>query len=260
LQVNLFTDMPANINRSLTRLFDNCAANPTCNQASPDLEAVFYNLVAQLNTNPVTIWPRNPTTGKAVKIRVDGAELINLVFHLLYDTQSIPSLPKMIYSAWNGDYSLLTTMQQRRLARASRRFSHGMYFSVECSEEIAFATPQEIKTSIATYPRLETFFAGIPENTSEIFTFCDTWGIHTPDPVENQPVRSDIPTLILAGEYDPITPPHWGRLAAETLDRSYVYEFSGTGHAVITRGACPQTLIRTFLDDPSHAPDSSCVQ
>jgi pimeloyl-ACP methyl ester carboxylesterase len=93
-----------------------------------------------------------------------------------------------------------------------------------------------------------------------VYALCDSFGIDTPQPIENEPVQSDIPALLLAGEYDPITPPFWAPLAAETLSTSYVYQFSGTGHAVITRGACPQRLIRSFLDNPTSAPDGSCVR
>ncbi len=260
LQVNLFTEMPANMDRSFTRLFENCAHDAGCNNAYPDLEHVFYTLAEELDANPVTVWPTNPHTGQVVKVRVDGAELISLMFRLSYDTGALPSLPQMIYDTHNDKYDLLTSMQQRRLGRSGGRFSHGAYFSVECSEEIAFTTPQEITSTLRAFPNLERFFAGIPENTTEIFGFCDAWGTHAPNPIENEPVYSDIPTLILAGEHDPITPPTWGQLAGETLSTQYYFAFPRTGHAVITRGACPQSIIRAFLDNPMIAPDGSCIR
>ncbi|NJN67175.1 MAG: alpha/beta fold hydrolase [Chloroflexaceae bacterium] len=260
LQANLFTEMPANMDRSLSTLFRNCASNPTCRQNDPDLETVFYDLVAQLDANPVTVWPVNPHTGRSVKVRVDGTELLSLMFRLLYDTQAIPSLPQMIAATRNGNYEMLTSMEQRRLGRTGGSFSHGLYFSVECGEEIAFTTEHEVLATLEAFPHLRPFFEGIPENTTEIFRLCGEWGMHPPDPAENAPVVSEVPALILAGEYDPITPPAWGRLVAETLSHSSVYEFPGTGHAVITRGACPQSLIRAFLDNPMQPPDGECVR
>lgn len=259
VQANLFTEMPANLKRSLQTLFDHCAANPACNQSYPNLEQVFYEVVDQLNAQPVTVWPRSPSTGQAIKVRVDGTELISLMFRLFYDTRSLALLPQMIYDIHRGSHDLLTSLEQRRLGRSSGRFSHGTYFSVECGEEIVFATREEVDATRTAYPRLQPFFEGIPENTPEIFRLCEGWGMRYPPSIENAPVVSDIPTLILAGEYDPITPPAWGRLAAETLSRSYVYEFPNTGHAVIGRGACPQQIIRSFLDGPAQPPDTSCV-
>jgi pimeloyl-ACP methyl ester carboxylesterase len=259
LQVNLFTEMPANMDRAFNQLFAGCAHDPACNQAYPNLKQVFAELVAQLDANPVQVSPRSPATGKAIEIRVDGTELINLTFRLLYDSNAIPSLPQMIYETYNGEYAMLTQMQQRRLGRSGGGFSHGVYFSVECSDEILLATVDEVVQTQQAFPLLQPFFEGIPENTPEIFRLCNEWGVHAPQPSENEPVHSDIPTLILAGTYDPITPPAWAWKAAETLSKSYVYEFPFTGHAVIGRGACPQHIIRAFLEHPDAPPDGSCV-
>ena len=33
-------------------------------------------------------------------------------------------------------------------------------------------------------------------------TICQSWGAREADPIENERVSSDIPTLVLAGEYD----------------------------------------------------------
>ncbi len=251
LQVNLFTAMPDNLNRSLTTLFARCASTPACNATYPDLQQVFAEVLRQLDENPVTVWPQNPHTGETVKVRVDGTEMVSLMFRLFYDTRSIGLLPTMIYDTHNGNYALLTQLEQRRLGRVGGGFSHGTYFSVECSDEIPFANAEEIDATREAYPQLRAFFAGIPENTPDILGLCEAWGTHPPDPAENEAVDSEIPTLILAGEYDPITPVPWAYIAAETLPNSVVHVFPDTGHAVISRGAHPQTIIRDFLDSPS---------
>ena len=73
--------------------------------------------------------------------------------------------------------------------------------------------------------------------------------------MENEPVASDIPTLVLAGEYDPITPPAWGELASNGLENSFFLEFPGLGHGVSLEGGCPLGIILAFLDEPSVNPD-----
>lgn len=42
--------------------------------------------------------------------------------------------------------------------------------------------------------------------------------------IENEPVRSDAPALVLAGEFDPDTPPDWGRQILESMPRAYYVE------------------------------------
>jgi pimeloyl-ACP methyl ester carboxylesterase len=139
-------------------------------------------------------------------------------------------------------------------------FSQGMYFAVQCSEEISFASLEDVRAAAANYPRLGNFFAGVMEFTEHVYALCDAFGISAPDPIENEAVHSSVPTLLLAGEYDPITPPVWAPLAAETLSTSYTYTFPGTGHAVISRGACPAGMIRAFLSNPHSAPDASRIR
>ena len=95
---------------------------------------------------------------------------------------------------------------------------------------------------------------------------CPDFGLPAPNPIEAEPVHSDVPTLIFAGEYDTSTPPEWGRLAAETLPHSFYFEFRGFGHVVLSQQAaptgppaCAMQVMAAFLDDPDHEPDGSCV-
>jgi pimeloyl-ACP methyl ester carboxylesterase len=95
---------------------------------------------------------------------------------------------------------------------------------------------------------------------------CPHFDAPVPDPIEGEPVHSDVPTLILAGEYDPNTPTAYSRLAAETLPNSYYFEFRGFGHVVLSQQAtrtgppaCAMQVMAAFIADPLHEPDGSCV-
>jgi pimeloyl-ACP methyl ester carboxylesterase len=78
--------------------------------------------------------------------------------------------------------------------------------------------------------------------------------------VVNEAVVSDVPALVLAGQFDPITPPEWGRLATETLSNSFFYEFPGMGHEIMTSNRCALQIGLHFLADPTVEPDSSCLE
>jgi pimeloyl-ACP methyl ester carboxylesterase len=62
----------------------------------------------------------------------------------------------------------------------------------------------------------------------------------------------------MAGQFDPITPPSYGRLAAQSLSRAHFVEFPAMGHATLYPG-CPTQIVAAFLDAPQQAPDTSCV-
>jgi hypothetical protein len=105
------------------------------------------------------------------------------------------------------------------------------------------------------YPDVDGLFGAAEAE----FEDCSLWGAGTADPIEDEPVESTIPTLILAGGYDPITPPSYGRLAAETLPNSTFFEFPGYAHGVTTAGDCPTGIVLDFIDDPGSPPDGSCI-
>jgi hypothetical protein len=56
------------------------------------------------------------------------------------------------------------------------------------------------------------------------------WPVRPADPAQHQPVRSAVPTLVLAGEYDTAVPPMIVRQLPPTLPRSYYYEVPAAPH------------------------------
>ena len=92
-----------------------------------------------------------------------------------------------------------------------------------------------------------------------MYQTCTIWKSGQATEIENQPVTSHVPTLVMQGEYDPITPPHWGQRAAETLSNGYYYLYPDVGHGASVVEGCPRDMMIDFLDDPTQAPDSACI-
>jgi pimeloyl-ACP methyl ester carboxylesterase len=134
----------------------------------------------------------------------------------------------------------------------------GMFDSFECNEEIPFNSLDDALLLATTVPT-PLADAGLSTFEDQI-AVCADWNSGVADPVEDQAVTSDIPTLILAGQYDPLTPPDWGQIAAETLANSFFFEFPGVSHGVIDGGDCPVNVTLAFLDAPTTAPDAGCIQ
>src|SRR5205085_5703484 len=89
---------------------------------------------------------------------------------------------------------------------------------------------------------------------------CSTFGVAPAPAGYATAVRSDIPTLVLADQYDPVTPPENSKHAADGLSRSTYVLFPGLGHgAVFAAPECPEVIFRAFLADPTAKVDTSCV-
>ena len=63
----------------------------------------------------------------------------------------------------------------------------------------------------------------------------------------------------MAGEYDPVTPPAWAKRAAQSLSKSFFFEYPGMGHGVSTDKSCPREMLIAFVQNPTTAPDSACI-
>jgi pimeloyl-ACP methyl ester carboxylesterase len=243
LQVNLYTALAPNSNRAFDVFFDRCLADPACNASYPDLRNVFYRLVDQLNANPVFL---NLYAGGAEQsVRVDGGLLIDVLFVGLYNPAVTRSMPQMIYDVLRGDYDIL---RQRLELYFDASGALGMQMSVQCSEEMPFNAPEEAYALAQGLPQQIAAF--YPASVQPLFATCREWPVAPPDPRENLPVLSDLPALILAGGHDPITPPEWGRVAAQDLSHVYYHEFPGHGHWVTRSSRCALSMALAFWNDP----------
>lgn len=249
-------DAPLNYQRSLNLLFAGCAADPKCDAAYPDLEQVFYHLIEQLNASPISFNTITLTGG--LEAQVDGHTFASLIFQSLYSSEIIPSLPQSIYQVKDGNYQFLQVLTSALLLQIDM-ISIGMNFAVQCNEEYPFDTIQSINARIEQIRPELLGFARESITDPSILTTCKSWSKDQPDPAENQPISSDIPTLVLSGEYDPITPPEYGRLVAANLSSSYFFEFPGLGHGVTIGGECPVGIMQAFINLPSAKPDAACI-
>lgn len=258
LEVNLITDTPANVSRAFDVFFAGCAADSACNEAYPNLETALFDLVASLDADPITVPVIYLFTGEQYDVPVDGTTMLSVMFQSLYSAEIIPALPQLVYDVAAGETGTLSALLSSFLLN-SEFSSIGMQYSVQCNEELTFGNPTDAATAAAAYPELEPFFTVSINIGQTAFAVCEDWGAGDAPAIENEPVSSDLPTLILAGEYDPITPPSWGEQIAANFPNSYFYLYPGLGHGASISSDCSLAMTLAFLDNPTSAPDDACI-
>ncbi len=229
------------------RVFADCAEEATCQARYTDLKTMFTDVIARLNAAPELV-----SLGEAGDVMLTGDRVLETLYLALYSADFIPYVPYLIDQLNQGKYAAVAYLT-RETAFFLQSISEGMNYSVQCREQDSPDAPAELEAVAAAYPDFADFIMQQSSHAACIF-----WDAGTAGETETQPVVSDIPTLILSGEYDPVTPPAWGQLAAETLSHSYFYEFPGLSHAV-TLSDCPLRMALAFLDDPAAAPDAGCI-
>jgi pimeloyl-ACP methyl ester carboxylesterase len=256
-QANLVEETGLNFHRALSLLFARCADTSTCAATYPNLEDRFYALVDRLNASPATVTVSDPVNQEVYRIPFDGDALLEFTFRSLYSRERIMRLPLTLAALEEGNTLRVAEILVDFLHLGDSS-SEGMNLSVSCVEEIPFNSPAGVAAAIVDVPEsLQQFLQPAIATT---FAGCELWAVEPAGPLETEPVASDIPTLILVGDYDPATPPAYARQAAEHLANAYLYEFEGLSHGVIISHACGVDIMTDFLADPDAEPDSRCLE
>ena len=257
LEFDLFARLASGSERSFRLLLDSCAADSACNEHYPNLESTLIQAFDRLSASPEPGTASFSLGGETVDTLMTGERLAWLVFEAFYQTDVIPWLPEIISEAAQGNVEPANLMLSNSLINDAF-FSLGMHFSTRCADETAFTTKEAIAASIEGSPLFSRLQDPEGMYAQDAIDTCDLWDVQPSPPVENEPVRSDIPTLVLAGEYDPVTPPSAGMAVAANLSNAAFVEFPATGHGILLEGDCAASIINAFLDG-EDSPDTSCV-
>ena len=251
--VNQLVDRAANAERAFRVLFDGCAADVACASAYPDLETVFYDLVAKLNLTPARYPAQHPRTGVVYDVVLTGDRLVETLVDALVQAFLIPVLPLAAASMQQGDFTLMS--QATSLLTFDDSHSVGMFYSVNCADNASRTSLRRV--SAARRNVRPEIAEALSENAR--LRICAGWGAAQPPPGAAAPVVSDVPTLILAGEYDPLTPPRYARIAGRTLRNSDGFQFPAMGHNLQRSSPCAHQMMLEFLANPTLTPDASCI-
>ena len=132
-----------------------------------------------------------------------------------------------------------------------------MRLSVWCSEEMPFADPSIIERETDSHPEVRGLSPAVFDAS-----ICAIWGVRPMTKKENLPVKSDIPVLLMSGEYDNETPPKWAKGMLKNLSNSYHLIFKGWKHTLTTNweDPCAMEAANAFFNNPHQIPDPDCFK
>jgi pimeloyl-ACP methyl ester carboxylesterase len=259
LETRIYNEGSATSEYALDTLFSGCEADPACKQTYPDLEKRYTELIQKLDTNPIKTTVILPLGSR--KVSMDGLSITDYLLWAMQSQQLIQNVPITINRISTGDYSTLryATLYQ---VLSIQDVSVGAYLSINCHEQVYATSPEELGTDLSKHPDTETIgLAKIFGSGEALFKVCNLWKARPKLDGENEPLRADIPTLIISGKYDPITPPDYGKLVASYLNHAYFYEFPNSSHtATFGTDPCPLQVVVAFLQNPNIQPEPSCWQ
>jgi pimeloyl-ACP methyl ester carboxylesterase len=234
-------------------IFARCAESEACSAEFPDVEAEFAALLERLARQPQAVSLIHPVTGAPAERRFSADELAGAVRLLTYAPSSAALLPHLIHAGAQGNLAPLTAQIMMIEASMYESLAIGMHHSVVCAEDMPFVTEADIDREALA----DTFMGA--QQIDMLREICRHWPRGPIDADFRAPLDTDVPVLLLSGEFDPVTPPAWGDLAAAQYGNARHVVGPGQGHGLLPRGCTPR-LVADFIADASVAElDADCV-
>ncbi len=227
-----------------------CEAQETCRTKFPDLGSRFSELLARLDQAPRVVRVEDEEAGQTA-VTMGRAAIGYAVRGMLYGSNR-EWLPLLIHRATrDGDLSAFASYFSRRGSWPARDEALGMYLTIVCSEDMVQVDASEKRRATQG-----TFLGDTLVRQFE--AACDRWPTRALDPGYFELPQSDVPTLLLAGEFDPVTPPAHAREVRRRFSRSALIVAKNAGHSAGST-PCGRQRIENILETGSAGADQECV-
>jgi hypothetical protein len=208
--------------RVLERILAACNEDAACGRAFPNLKANLARVLERLNFEPASVVTKHPKSGQTVTLRLDRSTFAEILSVHLQSAADARRIPFIISRAFAGDFGpvLENVFDQGQLT--VRDFVEGIYLSVTCAEETRRIRSSDIGPDTPDFlgsNRLERQMAA-----------CRVWPQSALPDDFFDPVRTDIPALIMTGELDPVTPASWALELIQHMPNARFIEVPGMGH------------------------------
>ncbi len=255
LQVSFYETFYAEWAAAVDRFFRHCEADPACARRYPNLEQALWGAVDRYAAAPFNLEFYDRYADRSIDDEFDGEFVARLLASSLRSERLIPYLPFLVSEIAAGNDFVADAWARPAIRYVTEPIDNSATsVSMVCYSYGSLLDHAKVAADRAAHPRFVD-----PEHRHTPPALCDRWNDRPTDPIESEPVASDIPTLLLSGQFDPTTPPRWANLAAETLSNSYSFVIPMGGHGVGLDTPCGRELMWYFLHRPDQSPDSSCL-
>lgn len=232
-----------NFEKSLFEVLKRCEQSEKCNSRYPHLKNRLLGILKKLKSEPLHLeYDSKPFV-------LNRRDALLLLHQTLYSRQTIADIPEIIQAIEKGNIEPINNVLIR-IEFMYNLVHWPMNNSVMAYEELPFIDSLEI---INAQKKSEM---GFDIMTFEGLNSLSDWHAFRAEGYENQPVISDIPTLMVSGGLDPITPISNSIEALRYLKNGYRVLFSDESHDLTN--PCFIQIAEDFLDNPFNKPNLDC--
>jgi pimeloyl-ACP methyl ester carboxylesterase len=213
-----------NINEAFDQVFDDCEADSADKSTYSNLRERFHQYFTGITGKTFSITYTIKGDSQSRQIHYTKNELLDALLNRLNRWQ-IREVPFVINEMVNGRHEPYVKEILDGIFKGDERLSHGMRYSIYCSEQIAYARKELIKKQELILPWLAGYKFNDPDHA-----ICDCWKVKPEPATAKEPVYSTIPAFIAAGDVDPWCRPHYNRLIKRYMPNSQVLIVHDQGH------------------------------
>ncbi len=238
-----------NLDDALALQFALCSKDPASKDKLGDPRADLDVLLNTLRANPAQVQYRDASSGEMKQGTLRAESVAGLVRMYAYMPLASGLLPKLIHEANAGRYENLMALSKMMSGDMQDAMAMGMQLSVVCSED---ADSMVVREEDANTVLGNLMPAGMAAS-------CKAWPRGKVPADFNQPLATKVPALVLAGEFDPVTPPRYGEEIVKSLANGRLFVLRGQGHSVIGAGCMPKLFTQFIEKADAKALDGKCL-
>ncbi|ARD43757.1 alpha/beta fold hydrolase [Colwellia sp. PAMC 21821] len=237
--------------QSFIKLIENCQNETSCAGHYPDLAKEFSAITDKLLQAPVTVEIAHPRLGTNTAFTISNDKFISAIQMQLYSMETRSLVPLLIHQAYLGNYKPLAGLIAQ--GEGGMGIYIGLHFNIVCNEDYP-----KISADMKADDADNSFAKGM--SLVMVGKVCSAWPKYQPSNEFYQTVTADIPTLIMSGELDPVTPASNGEKSHVNLPNSHHIISKNNAH-IVASTTCGITIVNEFLE--KQAPkelDESCLE
>ncbi|MDI9238084.1 alpha/beta hydrolase [Lysobacter sp. LF1] len=236
--------------RALDLQVAHCQSQPTCRKRFPkDLHTQLLEVKQRLQAAPVQVDYRDPSSGERKRDTLTADTVVGVTHLFSYMPQMASLLPVVIDEADRGEYAPLMALAEMMTRDVGGQMTRAMQWSVICAEDADRfqANPDDASTVLG------------PDVATAFFAACRTWPTGKRPADFDQPLRSNVPALLLSGEIDPVTPPAFAERVRAGLPNARHLVLRGQGHNVGGVGCMPKLVGQFIESKDAKKLDATCL-
>jgi pimeloyl-ACP methyl ester carboxylesterase len=248
--------------RDLEKLQEICNRQPACAKHYPDMVGRLREAILTVVDNPIEVEVKDIENFPSGKARFFQDIIAFLPFIFLYEQDNYPGIPGLIY-AWadaveRRDETLFHAIAVSSGDAGFGAGSQGMSNAITCTDGDNEAQARAGRRDILDYPVIGAAI-GTAESWQRRADLCAEVGLPQRPAEQYRPVQTDLHSLIIEGDMDPITPPPNAKAILPGFANGTYVEFPYAGHGPSRSVECAGDMLNAFYDDPAAEPDLSCV-